>query len=87
MSSSSGNDTGIGFFGLLTIVFIVLKLTGYIDWSWFWVLSPILIPIIIFIGGALIFAILFIKEGFKKWFVKPVTKMNLSVFVVFPEFQ
>jgi ATP/ADP translocase len=66
MSSSSGHDTGIGFFGLLTIVFIVLKLTGYIDWSWFWVLSPILIPIIIFIGGALIFAILFIKEGFKK---------------------
>jgi hypothetical protein len=39
-SSSSG---GVGFVGLLTIVFITLKLVGYIDWSWWWVLSPILI--------------------------------------------
>jgi hypothetical protein len=36
------NNNGIGFVGLLTILFIGLKLTGYIDWSWFWVLSPIL---------------------------------------------
>ncbi len=42
--SSSG---GIGFCGLLTIVFITLKLTGYIAWSWFWVLSPIFIPLLI----------------------------------------
>lgn len=32
---------GIGFTKLLTIVFIVLKLTHYIDWSWWWVLSPL----------------------------------------------
>lgn len=32
---------GIGFTGLLTIVFIVLKLCGVISWSWLWVLSPI----------------------------------------------
>lgn len=31
---------GIGFFGVLTIVFIVLKLTGHIDWSWWLVLAP-----------------------------------------------
>ena len=31
----------IGFLGLLTLVFIVLKLTHYIDWSWVWVLSPL----------------------------------------------
>lgn len=36
--TSSG---GIGFVGLLTIVFITLKLTGVITWSWVWVLSPI----------------------------------------------
>ena len=36
--STSG---GIGFSGLLTIVFIILKLTGYIGWSWLWVLSPL----------------------------------------------
>ena len=32
---------GIGFTGLLTIVFIVLKLLDVIKWSWWWVLSPI----------------------------------------------
>ena len=32
---------GIGFCGLLTIVFIILKLLGKITWSWWWVLSPI----------------------------------------------
>lgn len=32
---------GISFVGLLTIAFIVLKLTGVIRWSWLWVLSPI----------------------------------------------
>ena len=32
---------GIGFAGLLTIVFIVLKLCGVINWSWVWVLSPL----------------------------------------------
>ena len=37
--------TGIGFGGLLTIAFIVLKLTHIIDWSWFWVLSPIIFSI------------------------------------------
>ena len=37
-SSLSG---GIGFAGLLAIVFITLKLLGKIDWSWWWVLSPL----------------------------------------------
>ena len=38
---SNNKSGGIGFCGLLTIAFIVLKLTGVIDWSWIWVLSPI----------------------------------------------
>ena len=38
---------GIGFIGLLTIAFIVLKLCGVIKWSWVWVLSPIWIELII----------------------------------------
>ena len=32
---------GIGFTGLLTILFVALKLTKVIAWSWWWVLSPI----------------------------------------------
>jgi hypothetical protein len=47
-SSSSGG--GVGFAGLLTIVFITLKLTGYIDWSWLWVLSPIWILCILVVA-------------------------------------
>lgn len=36
--------TGVDFWELLTFVFIVLKLTNVIAWSWLWVLSPIWIP-------------------------------------------
>lgn len=43
-TTSSG---GIGFTGVLTIVFIVLKLIGVISWSWLWVLSPIWISILV----------------------------------------
>lgn len=38
---SSNSSSGVGFSGLLTIVFIVLKLTGHINWSWIWVLAPL----------------------------------------------
>lgn len=63
-SSSSASSGGIGFFGLLAIVFITLKLTHVIEWSWWWVLAPILPGIallalvIFFFGGALICALL-----------------------------
>lgn len=46
-SSSSSSSGGIGFVGLLTILFIALKLTNYIDWSWWWVLSPVWISAVI----------------------------------------
>lgn len=39
--NSSTRSGGIGFCGLLTIAFIVLKLLGKITWSWLWVLSPL----------------------------------------------
>ena len=42
--SSTTKSGGIGFCGLLAIVFIVLKLTNVIAWSWLWVLSPLWIP-------------------------------------------
>jgi hypothetical protein len=42
--SNPSNSGGIGFFGILTILFIALKLTGTITWSWWWVLSPLWIP-------------------------------------------
>lgn len=42
--NNNSNTSGIGFFGVLTIVFIILKLTGSIDWSWWYVLAPIWVP-------------------------------------------
>ena len=42
-ASNSGGSGRIGFAGLLTLLFIALKLLGVISWSWWWVLSPILI--------------------------------------------
>ncbi len=50
---------GIGFLGLLTILFITLKLIGIINWSWFWVLSPIIIPPLLFILFILVIIIIF----------------------------
>jgi len=38
-------SNGIGFTGLLTVLFVALKLTGFISWSWWWVWSPIWLPI------------------------------------------
>lgn len=64
-NKSSNNNTtvsgGIGFSGLLTIAFIVLKLCGVINWSWIWVFSPM------WISAALCVAIfIFIIMIFKK---------------------
>lgn len=38
--NSSASSGGIGVAGLLGVAFVVLKLTGYIDWSWWWVTLP-----------------------------------------------
>ena len=46
-SNSSSSSSGIGFPGLLTVLFIGLKLTGNITWSWVWVLSPLWISFVL----------------------------------------
>lgn len=47
--SYGNNNIGFNFWGffcgLLTIAFIVLKLIGFIDWSWLWILAPIWMPV------------------------------------------
>lgn len=57
---------GIGFFGLLTIVFITLKLTGHITWSWLWVLAPLWGPLTIVLVVFLVFFILVLLTDFSK---------------------
>lgn len=39
--ATSNNQGGIGFLGVLFIVFLILKLTNVIDWSWWWVTAPL----------------------------------------------
>jgi hypothetical protein len=59
--TAQASGGGIGFAGLLTILFIGLKLTGYITWSWLWVLFPLwgglAISALFFIGFIIIAAI------------------------------
>ena len=52
MSKENSSSTGIGFFGLLGLLFIGLKLGGVINWSWWWVLLPLY--------GGIVLVILFV---------------------------
>lgn len=54
MDKKGQNNYGIGFTGLLAIVFITLKLLDVISWSWVWVLLPLWIPLAIVLAILLI---------------------------------
>jgi len=60
--AEKNTSNGIGLGTLLFLIFLVLKLTNHIDWSWWWVTAPLWIPLVLaitFIGIAGI--ILFLK--------------------------
>ena len=46
----NNSGTGLSLPGVLFIIFLILKLTGNIDWSWWWVTSPLWIPVCLFLG-------------------------------------
>ena len=57
---SSSSSSGIGFTGMLTILFIGFKLAKVINWSWWWVLSPLWISTIlaiVILGGIYLYSI------------------------------
>lgn len=56
MGNSKNGQAATPWAGILTLVFVVLKLTGSITWSWWWVLSPLWI-------GALIVLVIFVVVG------------------------
>lgn len=60
-NDSNSSAGGIGFTGLLTIVFIVLKLCHVIEWSWLWVLAPLWISTILGLIIVIIYAIIITK--------------------------
>ncbi len=45
--ATTSSSSGVGFIDLLTVLFVGLKLTGHISWSWWWVFSPLWIPFLI----------------------------------------
>ena len=55
----------IGFVGLLTLLFIGLKLIGYIAWSWVWVLSPLWISALFWLTVLIIIAAVKVREDNK----------------------
>lgn len=61
--SSSSSSSGIGFAGLLAIAFIVLKLTGFLSWSWWWVLAPLWAPAVLVLVVLLVAGVVFILRG------------------------
>ena len=62
--AKENTSSGIGIGMVLFIVFLVLKLTGTIDWSWWWVTSPLWIPLaaaVVILGIAGLIAIIIDK--------------------------
>ena len=60
------NSGGIGLSGLLTVLFVGLKLTNYITWSWIWVLAPLWIPVAIGVGLISIAVLIFLVKKILK---------------------
>lgn len=58
MSSNRNSSSGIRICGVLTIVFVVLKLVGVINWSWLWVLCPLWIDILLTVIILVVLAVL-----------------------------
>lgn len=57
-------SVGGGLTTTLFIVFLVLKLTNVIDWSWWWVTSPLWVPLAVTLGIVLVFFLIGLPIGF-----------------------
>lgn len=62
-NNTSGGGGGIGFMGMLAIVFIALKLMKVITWSWWWVLAPLWVPVLMFMCMVVILSFLESKQN------------------------
>lgn len=62
--NSTASSGGIGFAGLLTIVFITLKLCHVISWPWLWVLAPLWISLAVALGLIVILLVFAVIAAF-----------------------
>jgi hypothetical protein len=69
MSNNEVKSKGMGIGTILFLIFMTLKLTGDIDWSWWWVTAPLWIPLVGFLafaGIAVVIAIIIAYIGYKR---------------------
>ena len=64
-TAETTKTTAPSFSAILTLIFIVLKLTGNISWSWIWVLAPMWINLILAVVLIIIVAVAMRKSGKK----------------------
>ena len=67
MADSRSTGGGIGVCGVLGTVFVVLKLCGVIDWSWWWVLAPFWMPVSLLVA---VIVVLLIVLGITRMIAK-----------------
>jgi len=46
----NNNSGKLGFCSILTLVFVIAKLTGHLDWTWLWVFSPLWLPLTVILS-------------------------------------
>ena len=75
MNNEKTTSGGIGFGSALLLTFIILKLVGVIDWSWWWVLSPIWIPVALLLAVSILLFVVYriikyfrLKNGLRNFF-------------------
>lgn len=75
MNNEKTTSGGIGFGSALLLTFIILKLVGVIDWSWWWVLSPIWIPVVLLMAASILLIVVYrivkyfrLKNGLRNFF-------------------
>ena len=75
MNNEKTTSGGIGFGSTILLIFIILKLVGVIDWSWWWVLSPIWIPIVLLLAVSILLFVVYrivkyfrLKNGLRNFF-------------------
>lgn len=67
ITNNNSSTAGIGFCPLLTIIFVIAKLMNVISWSWWWVFSPLWLPLAVVLGIAvtfILFKVLITKDDF-----------------------
>lgn len=69
--SNNSSSNGLGFFGLMFLIFMTLKLLGIITWSWWWVIAPLWG---VFALAVSILVVVFSTLGIVRWLYEPKPK-------------